>query len=165
LSGAKITMAQVAASAGVAKATLYNHFRTREEVLTALLTDEVDALVHRLAERDLATALRWAAVAISNHPLLDALGDDPAVLANLSRVDVRSSGWVRVAEATERLLARAGRRGTPSVLRWLGSFVLAPADEQDIAADVAVLVAGLPPREPCASSGSARLSTGAAARS
>ena len=35
-SGTKITMAQVAAAAGVAKATLYNHFRTREAVLDAL---------------------------------------------------------------------------------------------------------------------------------
>ena len=37
MSGTKITMAQVAASAGVAKATLYNHFRTRDAVLSALV--------------------------------------------------------------------------------------------------------------------------------
>src|SRR6478752_7215591 len=41
VSGTKITMAQVAASAGVAKATLYNHFRTREAVLSAVLLDQV----------------------------------------------------------------------------------------------------------------------------
>ncbi|MGH8859636.1 MAG: TetR family transcriptional regulator, partial [Jatrophihabitantaceae bacterium] len=44
-SGTKITMAQVAAAAGVAKATLYNHFHTREAVLDALLLDEVAVLV------------------------------------------------------------------------------------------------------------------------
>ena len=31
--GTKITMSQIAANAGVAKATLYNHFRTRDAVL------------------------------------------------------------------------------------------------------------------------------------
>jgi hypothetical protein len=31
------------------------------------------------------------------------------------------------------------------VLRWLSSFIIAPADEIDIAADVAVLLSGLPP--------------------
>src|ERR1022692_2179669 len=37
VSGTRVSMAQIAAAAGVAKATLYNHFRTREEVLGALL--------------------------------------------------------------------------------------------------------------------------------
>src|ERR1700722_18099295 len=58
VSGTKITMAQVAAAAGVAKATLYNHFRTREAVLAALLLDEVETLVADCAQ----------------HPLPDALG-------------------------------------------------------------------------------------------
>ncbi|MDT4917587.1 MAG: TetR/AcrR family transcriptional regulator, partial [Pseudonocardiales bacterium] len=33
VTGSRITMAQVATAAGVAKATLYNHFRTRDAVL------------------------------------------------------------------------------------------------------------------------------------
>src|ERR1700744_2497409 len=47
VSGTKITMSQIAAAAGVAKATLYNHFRTREAVLEALLADEVARLVEQ----------------------------------------------------------------------------------------------------------------------
>ena len=84
-------------------------------------------------------------MAVSEHPLLEALGgQDTTTLAVLARVDVRTPGWARVAYAVEQLLRRAGRAGTPTVLRWLSSFVIAPADEIDIAADVAVLVAGLP---------------------
>lgn len=144
--GTSITMAQIAARAGVAKATLYNHFRAREDVLAELLLAEIDQLIASVAHLPLPVALSRAAVAISEHPLLEALGaHDGAALAVLARVDVRSAGWGRVAQATERLLARRGRRGTPTVLRWLASFVLAPADSDDIAADVSVLVAGLPP--------------------
>jgi AcrR family transcriptional regulator len=144
--GSSITMAQIAARAGVAKATLYNHFRAREDVLAELLLVEIDQLIAAVAHLPLPVALSRAAVAISEHPLLEALGShDGAALAVLARVDVRSAGWARVAQATERLLARRGRRGTPTVLRWLASFVLAPADSDDIAADVSVLVAGLPP--------------------
>jgi len=139
-------MAQIAARAGLAKATLYNHYRDREEVLAELLLAEVDELIDAVAHLPLPVALAQAAIAISEHPLLEALGEtDAEALSVLARVDVRGAGWARAAQATERLLARRGRRGTPTVLRWLASFVIAPADQDDIAADVAVLVAGLPP--------------------
>jgi AcrR family transcriptional regulator len=143
--GTKITMAQVAARGGVAKATLYNHFRAREDVLAALLLDEIDRLVAAVSHLELSQALITAAVAVSEHPLLEALGgQDTTALAVLARVDVRSPGWARVAQAVERLLRRSGRAGTPTVLRWLSSFIIAPAEEVDIAADVAVLLSGLP---------------------
>lgn len=146
--GTKITMAQVATEAGVAKATLYNHFRTREEVLQALMVAEIEQLISELGHLELAQALTRAGEILSDHPLLDALGaEDGTTLAALARIDVRSSGWMLVASATESLLNRSGRRGAPTVLRWLSSFVLAPADSADIAADVDVLVAGLPPRQ------------------
>ncbi|MCW2614504.1 MAG: transcriptional regulator, TetR family, partial [Frankiales bacterium] len=48
----KTTMGDVAAQGGVAKATLYNHFRTKDDVLRAL----VDARVAELGERCAATA-------------------------------------------------------------------------------------------------------------
>jgi AcrR family transcriptional regulator len=147
VSGTRLSMAQVAAAAGVAKATLYNHFRTREDVLSSLMIAEIDRLIGEVAHLDLPEALSRAALAVSEHPLLEALGgEDTATLAFLARVDVRSIGWKRVAEATDAMLSRTGRRGTPTVLRWLSSFVTAPAEEPDIAADVAVLIAGLPPR-------------------
>jgi AcrR family transcriptional regulator len=145
-SGARLTMAEIATRAGVAKATLYNHFRTREEVLAALLLAEIDDLIAAVSHLRLADALVTAALAVSDHPLLEALGEqDGSALAVLARVDVRSAGWARVAQATDRLLASNGRRGTPTVLRWLSSFVIAPAEVDDIVADAMILVAGLPP--------------------
>src|SRR4051812_34679773 len=64
VNGTKITMSQVAAAAGVAKATLYNHFRTREAVLAALVVDEVHALATRAMELPLERALAETAHAL-----------------------------------------------------------------------------------------------------
>src|SRR5262249_27502128 len=87
-SGTKITMAQVAAAAGVAKATLYNHFRTREAVLSALLTDEIDQLIDGVATRALPDALEATATALSEHSALRPLARrEPATLTALARVD------------------------------------------------------------------------------
>lgn len=144
-SGTKITMAQVAAAGGVAKATLYNHFRTREAVLAALVLDQVDTLADAFAAQPLPEALTGAAAAISDHPLRHALSRlEPAVLAGLARIDDNAPGWQRARAAVDEALVRAGRSGTDTVLRWLSSFLVSPAATDLIAADVDVLLAGLP---------------------
>jgi AcrR family transcriptional regulator len=147
VNGTRITMAQVAAAAGVAKATLYNHFRTRETVLSALAAEQARLLVDEHAGKPLEQALIDAAVAISEHPLRGTLAArEPAALAGIGAVDQGADGW-RIARAgVTALLASAGRTGVDLVLRWLASFVLTPADRRAISADVAVLVAALPPR-------------------
>ncbi len=144
-SGTRITMAQVAAGAGVAKATLYNHFRTREDVLAALVQDEVASLVSSFDSVPLADALSGAAIALSEHPLLRGLADrEPAALARLGRIDLDSAGWRAAHAGAESALARGSRAGVDTVLRWLASFVLSPATGAEIGADVAILIAGLP---------------------
>lgn len=144
-SGTKITMAQVAAAAGVAKATLYNHFRTREAVLSALLVGEVESLVDALDGLPLAEALARAAASLSEHPLLRVLArTEPATLAGLARIDPAADGWRRAREAVSAVLDAAGRRGAATVLRWLASYVLSPSGGDAIAEDVEILVAGLP---------------------
>jgi AcrR family transcriptional regulator len=145
VSGTKITMAQVAAAAGVAKATLYNHFRTREAVLAALLEHEVDALVGAQDGKPLGVALVDAAAAIASHPVRRGLARvEPAVLAGLARIDDGASGWRRARAAVESALAAESRAGTDTVLRWLASFLLSEAELELIAADVAILLTGLP---------------------
>lgn len=143
--GTKITMAQVAAAAGVAKATLYNHFRTREAVLSALLTDEIDQLIERAASRPLPEALEAAATALSEHPVLRALARrEPATLTSLARIDPTATGWRKARDAVCAAVADADRSGGDLVLRWLASHVVSPSTPDVIAADVEVLVAGLP---------------------
>jgi AcrR family transcriptional regulator len=145
VSGTKITMAQVAAAAGVAKATLYNHFRTREAVLAALVVHQVDALVEEQAGKPLGPALVDAAAAIASHPVRRGLARvEPAVLAALGRIDDSAEGWRHARTAVAAALAAESRDGIDTVLRWLASFLLSEADPEAIARDVAVLLAGLP---------------------
>jgi AcrR family transcriptional regulator len=147
INATKITMAQVASGAGVAKATLYNHFRTREAVLSALLAEEVNVLVEGLADRPLAGALSEAASSLSENPMLHALARlEPATLAALARVDPSAEGWRKAREAVTTLLGRADRGGADMVLRWLASHIMTPASGAAIAADVDILLTGLPAR-------------------
>jgi AcrR family transcriptional regulator len=140
-------MSQVAAHSGVAKATLYNHFRTRDAVLAALLIHEVDNLIERVDGEPLERGLIDAACRISAHPLLRVLANaEPATLAALAHVDVRIEGWRRVHEAIEAALRRAGLGGASVVMRWLASYLMTPANEDSIIADARIVVAGLPVR-------------------
>jgi AcrR family transcriptional regulator len=144
-SGSKITMAQVAAAAGVAKATLYNHFRTRDAVLAALVVHQVDEIIDAQAGKPLGTALVDAATAIARHPVRRGLVHvEPALLAAIGRMDDAAAGWQHARAAVGAALAADGRDGVDTVLRWLASFLLSDAGPESIARDVAVLLAGLP---------------------
>jgi AcrR family transcriptional regulator len=147
--GTKITMAQVAAASGVAKATLYNHFRTREAVLAALVEHEVATLVASLAERPMPDALAAAANELSRNPALRALAElEPATLSRLGTIDPAARGWQLARAGVAAVLAGAGRGGTDLTLRWLASFLLSPADAVTIAEDLAILLAALPDTQP-----------------
>jgi AcrR family transcriptional regulator len=146
--GTKITMSQVAAYSGVAKATLYNHFRTREAVLAALLAQQVDELIERIGDAPLARALVETASEISNHPIVRFLAaTEPATLTALARVDVRIEGWRRADVAVRAALEREGLGGSGSasvVMRWLASYLVTPADPESIIDDARIILAGLP---------------------
>lgn len=162
VSGTKITMAQVAAAAGVAKATLYNHFRTRDAVLSALLEHEVSSLVAEVADQSLPDALATAATRIAQHPLLRAFARiEPGTLARLGCVDTTSEGWRLAQAGVADALARGSRGGSETVLRWLASYLITPATSAVVAQDLAIVLAGLPE----ASGNAARPSSSDVARS
>lgn len=84
-------MAQVAEAAGLARATLYRHFRSRRELLEAMraeaLVRAADALARsRLDEGDALDALRRAVYALASHGvrfralLMEGADLDPAFL-------------------------------------------------------------------------------------
>jgi AcrR family transcriptional regulator len=131
----------------VAKATLYNHFRTREAVLAALVEHEVDSIIAAQAGKPLGVALVDAATAVATSPVRRGLARvEPAVLAALGHIDDTAPGWQRAREAVEAALAAEGRDGADTVLRWVASFLLTEASPEAIAADVAILMTGLPER-------------------
>src|SRR3954468_16001774 len=88
----KATMADIASLAGVAKATLYNHFRTKRDVYAATVEAEIEVLgaecVRLSADDGLAAALTRAAERLGSHPALRRISsDEPAVLARLQTPD------------------------------------------------------------------------------
>jgi len=150
-SGTALTMTQVAAECGIAKATLYNHFRSREALLDAVLVDEVQQLIAAADGLPLADALAAVAHRIGSSPMLARLAsDDPAVVAAIARIDLRAPQWRRAADALRAELARAQRGGGELVLRWLASFISTPLDASAarsasaLLADASALVRALP---------------------
>src|SRR4051812_33767493 len=118
----RTTMSDVAALAGVAKATLYNHFRTKPDVFAATVESEVDLLGAECArvavEQGLAAALAVAAERLGSHPAARRIAtDEPAVLARLATP--------AVAAAEGRLAGHPGARriapGGPAVLPRLAT--------------------------------------------
>ncbi|MFD2093849.1 TetR family transcriptional regulator [Blastococcus deserti] len=118
------TMQSIAAAAGVAKATLYNHFRTKDEVAAALLAAELDRLAAVAAGRPLDQALAALADELGAHPVLRRLaGTEPELLTALLGVD--AGRW---AELTGRLAVALHLDDDAAELagRWLLGVVLQP---------------------------------------
>ena len=140
----RTTMSDIAATGGVAKATLYNHFRTKDDVLAALVDAQVSALAEACAavaaEKGLAAALGLAAAEIgASPPLRRVATTEPALLAPLA-VPGDARGWQAVHDAVAAVLAAAGVPAGPGqvelVLRWLLSQLLWPVDVASLGADL-----------------------------
>jgi AcrR family transcriptional regulator len=118
------TMQSVAVAAGVAKATLYNHFRTKDEVARALLARELDRLTALATDLPVAQALATLSDELGAHPVLRRLAEtEPDVLTSLLTV-----GGERWAELTARLAAalRVDDDGAELAARWLLGVILQP---------------------------------------
>jgi len=148
----KATMGDIALLAGIAKATLYNHFRTREDVYAAVAEAEVNAIAvaarAKLPE-GLDAAVAEAARLIAEHPALRRVAtDDPATLVAIATPG-DAAGWVAARGHVTVALTRAGYAATPAavdvVLRYLSSQLMAPslpAERADSAALIMRAVSG-----------------------
>jgi AcrR family transcriptional regulator len=124
------SMAELAAASGIAKGTLYNHFRTKEDVWAAVLAAEIEALAEACAGLDLGGALAVAAQRVAAHPAVRRLAaDEPATLAALLTAPATAPARRLATEAVRRLLTEADRDPDAAdlVLRWLESHLARPA--------------------------------------
>ena len=86
------TMQSVAAAAGVAKATLYNHFRTKDEVAAALLAAELDRLTALAAALPREQALAALSDELGAHPVLRRLAETEPEIAHRAARRRHASG-------------------------------------------------------------------------
>jgi AcrR family transcriptional regulator len=131
----RTTMQHVAAAAGVAKATLYNHFRTKDDVAAALLAFELDRLVALAAELPLTVAVPALAEEVGAHPVLRRLAEtEPETLARMLTVD--ADRWADIAVALGASLGLT-RVAAEVVGRWLLGLVLQPGTKAERAQQAA----------------------------
>ncbi len=125
----RTTMQSVAAAAGVAKATLYNHFRTKDEVARELLAVELDRLTALATGLPAGRALAALSDELGAHPVLRRLAEtEPEVLTGLLAVD--ADRWARL---RDRLAAALGTDadGAEVAGRWLLGVVVQPGRSLD----------------------------------
>lgn len=144
----KATMADIAALAGIAKGTLYNHFRAKEAVYAAALDAGIRSLAVECtaaAREDLSEAFALAAERIGNNPALRRVAaDEPATLAALmTPTDMPLWGLAR--GAVRDVMVAAGiatsSASIDAVVRWLVSFIASPA--VDAVAQAGLIAAGV----------------------
>ena len=146
-------MSDIATLAGIAKGTLYNHFRTKEAVFAATVDAGIGALADECtaaAVDSLADGLALAADRLGSHPALRRISaDEPAVLAALTSIG-DSPTWIAAREGVRSVLAAGGRDASDAsvevALRWLVSFIGAPGSAIDRQASL--VAAGLPAAPP-----------------
>jgi AcrR family transcriptional regulator len=148
----KATMADVAALSGVAKATLYNHFRTKRDVYAATIAAEVESLAAECArvaaDEGLEAALVRAAERIGMHPAVRRIAaDEPAVLARL-QTPADDPEWTLARDALRGMLTAAGRvdgaAEVETVLRWLVSFIGSAGGNEEVHTGARIIASGLP---------------------
>jgi AcrR family transcriptional regulator len=145
----KTTMADIANLAGIAKGTLYNHFRTKEAVYVAALDNGVRGLGDEctaVARDDLCDALSLAADRIGSHPALRRIAtDEPAAVSVVTCVGT-DGVWAVARAGVRSMLEAAGRDPTDAavdlVLRWLVTCVASPGP--GVEQQAALLAATLP---------------------
>jgi AcrR family transcriptional regulator len=141
-----LTMSGICTRSGVAKATLYNHFRTKPEVMAALVAREVDraadAALTAGTGGDVVDALDAAATYVAGfRPGRQVAVDSPGALVPLLTVG-DSPGWTYARGRTAEVLAvEPDHPVVDLVILWLASLLLAPSTPEGRRTTAGLLVA------------------------
>ncbi|MCW2742126.1 MAG: transcriptional regulator, TetR family [Blastococcus sp.] len=118
------SMQSIAAAGGVAKATLYNHFRTKDDVTAALLAAELERLTGLAASLPLEQGLAMLSDELGAHPVLRRLAEaEPDVLTSV--LTLAPETWAALVERLGTALGVDGE-GAELAARWLLGVVLQP---------------------------------------
>lgn len=155
----RLTMSGICARSGVAKATLYNHFRTKADVLAALVGREVDRVadtaLQAAASGGLAEGLDAAVTYVAGLTAgRTVAGSEPGALVPLVTPG-EGPGWLHARQRAAHVLhLDPGHPVIALTLAWLGSALLAapPAAARHataiLLADAATAAQLSPPAQP-----------------
>jgi len=144
----RTTMSEVSTAGGIAKATLYNHFRAKSDLLEGLLLARIDDLAGRAAQSGgVAAALGLVAGELAASPALRrAAADEPEVVAALVQPG-EARPWQAARAAVARVLASSGAGADAAavdvVLRWLLAQAVAPGTPGEVAGGARLLATAL----------------------
>lgn len=146
----KATMGDIAMLAGIAKATLYNHFRTRDDLYVALVATEVDRVAAAAAEKlpeGFDVAVAEAARLLGEYPALRRIAvDDASALVALA-TPTAGPVWAAARGFVAGALSDAGYPESPAavdlVLRFLVSQLLVPSAPDERVEAAALLTAAV----------------------
>jgi AcrR family transcriptional regulator len=130
-------MLDIAARAQVSRATVYNHFADKEEMMAALLESEIERL-HQIALNSVSKEAVLFALSreISSDPALATMvRTDPTDIAKFVTLGIHPL-WSKVAQGLHEVF---GAIAAPMVLRWLLGQVASPLSESESRKQAAIL--------------------------
>ena len=132
-----ISMIEIAERSQVSRATLYNHYRDKDAVLSALLDSEVGRLVEIASHGTPAECLENLSLAISTDAALAGIRrHDPATLSSLL-IHGEDPRYLKVAHAVHSLTKQPEATGI--AMRWLMAQALQPVTPDQARSQAAAL--------------------------
>jgi AcrR family transcriptional regulator len=139
-----LSMASVAQTSGLARATIYNHVRDKSELLNLVSVDfreEIVRIAHQAAQKDFLTAVITVAHFVATDPMLVTLrSTDPHIVITTLESVLQMSDDVAqpVMELLLTTSIHADLAAVEVVLRWLSSYCLVPgtAAEREVGAEI-----------------------------
>ena len=120
-----LSMIEIADHSEVSRATLYNHFRDKDAVLSALVSSEVARLAELAASAGTrADALESLSLSVSSDPALAAMRIHDADILVAAMTNTASEHYLTIAQII--FGATKSKAGTGIAMRWLLGQVMQP---------------------------------------